>query len=64
MIEDEYERECMKKRHHNGRGRGQKKGKVEKFSYHKIYNEVEDEIYEKKGLEKWTNFRITKYTVG
>ena len=38
--------------------------KVEKFSYHRVYSEIEDEVYEKKGLEKWTNFRITKYTVG
>ena len=38
--------------YHNGRGRGQKKGKVEKFSYHKIYNEVENEVYGKKGLGK------------
>ena len=52
--------------YHNGRERSiqKKKGwKVEKFSYHKVYNEVEDKVYEKKGLGKWTNFRITKYIV-
>ena len=57
-----------------------KKGgwKVEKFSYHKVYSRVESgkifvsqsiqwdrgQSIRKKGLGKWTNFCITKYTVG
>ena len=34
--------------------------KVDKFSYHRVYSEVEDEVYEKKGVGKWKNFLITK----
>ena len=32
---------------------------MEKFSYHRVYNEIDHEVYGKKGFEKWKNFRIT-----